>query len=51
MSLVHKGGDKENCNVGEDNSNMCKNVVIKTELMQFQVENDLHEDVVLQREL
>ena len=28
-----QGGDKENCSVGEDNSNMCKDVVIETELM------------------
>ena len=27
-------GDKENCSVGEDNSNMCMDVVIATELMQ-----------------
>ena len=46
-----QGGDKENCSVGEDNSNMCKDVVIETELMQSQVENDLHEDVELQSEL
>ena len=25
-----QGGDKENCSVGEDNSNMCKDVVIET---------------------
>ena len=25
--------DKGNCSVGEDNSNMCKDVVIETELM------------------
>jgi hypothetical protein len=25
-----QGGDKENCNVGEDNSHMRKDVVIKT---------------------
>ena len=33
-----QGGDKENCNVGEDNSNMCNDVVIETELMQSHVE-------------
>ena len=27
------GGDKETYSVGEDNSNMCKDVVIKMELM------------------
>ena len=30
---------------------MCKDVDIKTELMQFQVKNDLHEDAELQSEL
>ena len=30
---------------------MCMDVVIKTELMQWQVANDLHEDVELQRAL
>ena len=30
-----QGGDKENCSVGEDNSTMCKDVVIETELMQL----------------
>ena len=44
-------GDKENCTVGEGNSNMCKDVVLETELMQSRVENDLHEDVELQSEL
>jgi hypothetical protein len=29
-----RGGDKDNCIVGEDDSNMCKDVVIETELMQ-----------------
>jgi hypothetical protein len=38
-------GDKEDYSIGEDNSSMCKDVVIETELMQSQVENDLHEDV------
>jgi hypothetical protein len=28
-----QGGGKENYSVGEDNSNMCKDVVIKTKLM------------------
>ena len=28
-----RGGKLENCNVGEDNSNMCKDVITKTELM------------------
>jgi hypothetical protein len=46
-----QGGDKENCHVGEDNSNMCKDVAIETELMQSQVENDLHGDMELQTEL
>ena len=30
---------------------MCKDIVIKTELMYSHVENDLHEDVELHREL
>jgi hypothetical protein len=30
---------------------MCNDVVIETKLMQWQVENDLHEDVELQSEL
>ena len=34
-----QGGDKENCSVGVDNSNICKDVVIEMELMQSQVEN------------
>ena len=46
-----QGGDKENRSVGEDNSNMCKDIVIEAELMQSQVDNDLHEDVELQSEL
>ena len=29
-----QGDNKENCSVGEDNSNMCKDVVIETVLMQ-----------------
>ncbi len=45
------GGDKENCSVGEDNSNMCKDVVIETKCMQVHVENDLHEDEELQSHL
>lgn len=41
-----QGGDQKqkNCNIGEDNSNMCKDV-LKMELMQSHVENDLHGDV------
>ena len=47
-----QGGDKENRGIGEDNSNMCKDVVREMELMQSQVENDLHdEDAELQSEL
>ena len=33
MIPVHKVVTKENYSVGEDNSNMCKNVVIEMELM------------------
>jgi hypothetical protein len=33
-----QGGDKDNYSVGEDNSNMCKDVVIETKLMQSHVE-------------
>ena len=44
-------GGKEIYGVGEDKSNMCKGVVIETNLRQPQVENDLHEDVELQSEL
>jgi hypothetical protein len=29
-----QGGDRENCSVGEDTPNMCKDVVIEIELMQ-----------------
>ena len=29
-----QGGDKENCGVGEDDSDTCKDVVIKTKLVQ-----------------
>ena len=29
-----RGGDRENFRVGDNNSNMCKDVVIETELMQ-----------------
>ena len=28
-----QGGDKEFCNVGEDNSSMCKDVIIETKLI------------------
>ena len=28
-----QGGDKENCSAGEDNSNMCKDVIIEMELI------------------
>ena len=45
------GGDKEDCGVGGDDSNMYKNVDVETELMALQVENDLHEDLELQSEL
>ena len=45
-----QGGDKENCSVGEGNSNMCKDVVIEIELMQSQAKNDSHEDVELESE-
>ena len=45
------GGDKENQSVGEDNSNMCKDVVIEMDLVQPQVESNLHGDVELQSEL
>lgn len=48
---IAQDGDKENSSVVEKNSNMCKDVVIEMELMQLQVENDLFEDVELQREL
>ena len=46
-----QGGDKENCSDGEDNSNMCKDVVVETKSMQLQVENDFYEDRELQSEL
>ena len=46
-----QGGHKDNCTVGEDNSNMWKEVVIGTELMPSQVDNDFHEDVEVQSEL
>ena len=46
-----QGGDKETCSVGEDTSDMCNEVLIEMELMQFQVDNDLHEDIELQSEL
>ena len=46
-----QGGDKKNYSVGEYNSNTCKDAVIKTALMQSQVNNDLHEDAELQSEL
>ena len=32
-----QGGDKENCSVGEDNSNIWKYVVIETKLMQLYI--------------
>ena len=35
-----QGGNKENRSVGEDNANMCNDVVIEMELMQSQVAND-----------
>ena len=41
----------KNCSVGEENSNMWKDVVIEMELMQSQVESHLQEDVELQSEL
>ena len=44
-----QGSDKEN--VGEEKSNMCKDVVIEAKLLQLKVENYLHEDVELQSEL
>ena len=46
-----QGGDKKNYSVGEENSNMCKDVVTRTELMQPQVENGLQEGMELQGEL
>ena len=46
-----QGANKKNCCVEVDNSTMCKDVVIKIELMQSQDENDLHEDMELQSEL
>ena len=30
-----QGSEKENCSVGEDDSNVCKDVVIEMELMQL----------------
>ena len=42
MVYSAQGGDNENCSVGEDNLNMCKDVVIETEMMQLPVENDFH---------
>jgi hypothetical protein len=30
---MSQGGDKKNCSVGEDNSNMCKDDVIEMELI------------------
>ena len=48
---MSQGGDKENYDVAEDNSNMCKDVMIETKWMQLQVANDLHEVVELQSEL
>jgi hypothetical protein len=46
-----RGGDKGNCSVQEDNSNMCKDVVMERVLMKSHVESDLHEDAELQSEL
>lgn len=46
-----QGVDKKNCSVGNDNLNMCNDVVIETELMQSQVEIDLNEDAELQSDL
>ena len=46
-----QGYDKKNCSVGEDNSNMCKDVFIEMKLLQSQAENHLHEDVDLQSKL
>ena len=46
-----QGGGKENYSVGEENSNMCKDVDIEMELMQLHVENGLHEDMESQSEL
>ena len=40
-----QGRDKENCSVAEDNSNICKDVVIEMELLQSHVENDSHKVV------
>ena len=51
MILVHKVVMRKIAPLGEDNINMCKDVVIETKLMQLHVENDLHEDVELQSEL
>ena len=48
---MHNVVTRGSCSVGEDNSNMCKDVVIETKGVQSQVENDLHEDVELQSEL
>ena len=46
-----QGGNKDNCSVGEYDSKMCKDVAIVMELMQLQVENDLHEDMEFQSNL
>ena len=46
-----EGGDKEICSVGETIQTCVKDDVIEMELMQLQVENDLHEDAELQNEL
>ena len=51
MILVHKVVTRLDYGVGGDSANMCKGVVIETELMQSHVENDFHEDVALQSEL
>ena len=48
MIMMHKMVTRKTYSVGEDSSNMCKDVVIEAELMQLHVEIDLHEDVELQ---
>ena len=45
-----QGDGKENNSVREDHRSMCKDVVIKMELMQLQVEIDSYEDMKLQSE-
>ena len=44
-------GHKQIQIVGEDNPNICKDVVMETDLMKLHIENDLHEDVELQSKL